>query len=109
RGGWFRRVRRILMLLEIANVIFLNEIEGQGGYWWPGVFCVPPFVFQLAILATSSIPCSLGLPSSLVSPNSLACWRSQTITACLTDLPRLSCSSLETAFQASIAAASFGE
>jgi hypothetical protein len=39
----------------------------------PGVFGAPPLVSQLAILATCSMPCSLGFPSSFVSPNSFAC------------------------------------
>ena len=41
-------------------------------YSLAGVLGAPPFVSQLAILATSSIPCSLGLPSSFVRPNRLA-------------------------------------
>ena len=42
---------------------------------------------QFATFAASSIPVSLGLPSSSVSPKSAACSRSHFISACFGDFP----------------------
>jgi hypothetical protein len=83
--------------------------KGWVGYSLPGVLGAPPLVSQFAILATSSIPCPFGFPSSLVSPNSFACWRSQVSIACLTDFPRRRSRFSETASHALIAAANFAE
>jgi hypothetical protein len=72
-GGVVLLSRRTLALANTANSLFLKRIKGWASYSLPGVFGAPPLVSQLAILATSSMPCSLGFPSSFVRPNSLAC------------------------------------
>jgi len=68
----------------------------------------PPLVAQLEIFAISSIPCSFGFPSSLVSPNWSAFLRSHFIKACFTVLPLNKSGSVLIACHALIAAASFG-
>src|SRR5262245_27348913 len=72
-GGVVLLSRRTLALADTANSLLLKRIKGWASYSLPGVFGAPPLVSQLAILATSSMTCSLGFPSSFVRPNSLAC------------------------------------
>src|SRR5271170_1279957 len=73
-----------------------------------GVGVAPPVGFQFATLQISSMPNSLGFPSLLVRPYSLACFRSQISNAFFGVLP-FNASGLEvTSFHARTAAASFG-
>jgi hypothetical protein len=58
-----------------------------GGKLLAGVFGAPPVGCQLATLATSSIPVSFGLPSSLAKSNSAACSRKHFLIASFTLLP----------------------